>query len=159
MTAAAPLDHEAAARLWEEYSRGTPHLADAEYTVERFGDSAEMADELLGLVLHGGKRATASLLADFAHDKTPLPRIGVHWIVCDGSGTPRAVLRTTELRIGPFHSVDDAFAWDEGENDRTRDGWMREHSRYWQRVRAAQGATWSESDEVLFERFQVVHPR
>ncbi|MDP9695562.1 UNVERIFIED_ORG: uncharacterized protein YhfF [Arthrobacter globiformis] len=42
-------------------------------------------------------------------------RIGSHWIACDGAGVPRVVLRTVELRLGPF--TDEAFARDEGEDD------------------------------------------
>jgi hypothetical protein len=41
-----------------------------------------VADELLGLVLAGTKRATAGLVADHAHEREPLPRVGGHWIAC-----------------------------------------------------------------------------
>ncbi len=53
-------------------------------------------------------------------------------------------------------SVDDAFAWDEGEGDRTRNDWLRMHSRYFERTIAV---VWSElGDEipVVFERFDLV---
>ena len=94
-------------------------------TEKAFGDSVELADELLALVLHGPKRATAGLVAEFTADEERLPRIGGHWIVCDGRGVPQAVLRTVGLRLGVVESVDDAFAWDEGEGDRTRADWLR----------------------------------
>ena len=71
---------------------------------------------------------------------------------------PRAVLRTTELRIGPFSSVDARFAYDEGEGDRTLDSWIAGHRRYFDRVSAARGVTWNEDDEVVFERFQLIWP-
>jgi uncharacterized protein YhfF len=156
----APVDREAAAAMWKEYVTAHPAAvaAGAEHTVEQFGDSAELADELLGLVLSGPTRATAALAADFAAEDQPLPRIGSHWIACDGAGAPRAVLRTVELRIGPIDSVDDAFAFDEGEDDRTRDSWLREHTAYYQRVCAARGEVWTEQHEVVFERFRVVWP-
>ncbi|MEV6306881.1 ASCH domain-containing protein [Actinoplanes sp. NPDC051861] len=156
----APLDTAEAALLWKRYATAFPEAARTapDYTTERFGDSARLADELLGLVLDGTKRATASLLRDSDPVENPLPRIGSHWIVCDSTGTPRAVLRTTELRIGPFHSVDDAFAHDEGEDDRTRDSWLTEHRRYFERRCAALNTPWSEELEVLFERFTVAFP-
>jgi len=159
-TAPAPLDTAAAAEFWAQYVTARPAAAQAgpDYTVERFGDSAELADELLRLVVEGHKRATSTLVAEFLAESGPLPRIGSHWIVCDGAGAPRLVLRTTELRIGSFHSVDEAFAYDEGEDDRTRASWMREHRRYWQRRSAAMGIEWSEDDEIVFERFTVVFP-
>ncbi|BBH67596.1 hypothetical protein ACTI_42810 [Actinoplanes sp. OR16] len=124
-----------------------------EYTVERFGDSAPLADALLELVLSGHKRATASLVRQFG--ASPLPRIGVHWIVCDGAGQPRVVLRTVSLRLGPFLSVTADFAHAEGENDRTRDGWLAAHRAYFTRV--CGGAFDEETEEVLFERFEVAY--
>ncbi|OJF11991.1 ASCH domain-containing protein [Couchioplanes caeruleus] len=159
-TTPAPLDASAAAEFWGRYAAARPGAAQAspDYTVERFGDSAELADELLRLVADGQKRATSSWVGEYLAEGESLPRIGAHWIVCDGAGAPRMVLRTTELRIGSFLSVDEAFAYDEGEDDRTRESWMREHRGYWQRRSAAVGRAWSENEEVLFERFSVVFP-
>ena len=158
--AAAPVDDTAASRMWADYESARPALADAcpEYTVEHFGDSAELADELLDLVLSGGKRATAELVSEFAARGDSLPRIGSHWIACDGAGVPRIVIRTTELRIGDFTTADAAFAFDEAEGDRSLETWAEGHRRYWQRTCAARGAVWSESDEIVFERFHVVWP-
>jgi uncharacterized protein YhfF len=159
-TAPAPLDRDAAERMWRDYVAAEPGRASAddEHPVERFGDSAELADELIELVLHGPKRATAGLVADFAAEGEPLPRIGGHWIACDGAGRPRAVLRSQELRIGPIDSVDDAFAFDEGEGARTRDDWLRSHRAYFTRTCAARGELFTDAQEVVFERFAVVWP-
>jgi uncharacterized protein YhfF len=124
------LDRHAASAMWRDYAATLSAPPLDEPTVERFGDGAALADELLGLVLAGTKRATAGLVEDFAADGEPLPRIGGHWIACDGAGVPRCVLRSTELRLGLLDSVDDAFAWDEGEGDRCRASWLRGHERY-----------------------------
>lgn len=160
MTEPARTDTEAAERMWADYTAAHPESVAAcrDHTVERFGDSAELADELLDLVTSGPKRATATLVVDFAADGQALPRIGSHWIACDGAGVPRVVLRTTELRVGAFHTVDAAFAHDEGEGDRTLESWKDGHSRYWTRTCAARGVDWSADDEVVFERFRVVWP-
>ena len=146
--------------MWREYaaSRPQPSPPEEDPPVEQFGDHAALADELLDLVLAGTKRATAGLVVDFAHQGEPLPRIGGHWVACDGSGVPRCVLRSVELRIGRLDSVDDSFAWDEGEGDRTRDDWLRGHRRYFTRTCAARGEQFTEEHEVLFERFRVVWP-
>ncbi len=146
--------------MWRRYRAAHPEAVNAspEYTVEHFGDSARLADELLEIVLSGRKRATAELVADFLAAGTPVPRIGSHWIACDSTGAPRIVIRSTELRIGDFASADAAFAADEGEDDGSLESWRREHRRYWQRVSAARGAQWSETDEIVFERFAVVWP-
>ncbi|MGY1985962.1 ASCH domain-containing protein [Blastococcus sp. SYSU DS0669] len=155
-----PLRHDEARAMWSAYveGRGEPVPPGDQPPVERFGDNPPLADELIGLVLAGTKRATAALVVDFLDDDQPLPRIGGHWIACDGSGAPRCVLRTTELRLGPLRSVDDAFARDEGEGDRTRDSWLREHDRYFRRTLPRRGRSWSDDLEVVFERFRVVWP-
>ena len=115
--------------------------ASAPDDVFQFGDSAEMADRLLALVLDGPKRATASCRLDYADDGRDLPSVGDFAVICDGRGEPRAVIETTDVRVGALSSVDDAFAWDEGEGDRTRNDWLRMHSRYFERTIAV---VWSE---------------
>ncbi|MFI8632896.1 ASCH domain-containing protein [Microbacterium sp. NPDC077663] len=159
-SAAFPLDRAAADRMWADYRAAHPAAAAAgsEYTVEHFGDSPRLADQLLEAVISGPKRATAELVAEFTTHGDELPRIGGHWIACDGTGAPRIIIRSTELRVGQFGSVDAAFAYDEGEDDRTLESWQREHRRYFTRVAAARGAVWSEEDEIVFERFSVVWP-
>jgi hypothetical protein len=100
-----PLRRDDARAMWREYAAASGVPAEEEPAVERFGDSAALADELIGLVLAGTKRATAGLVADFAADGEPLPRIGGHWIACDGAGVPRCVLRSVDLRLGPLASA------------------------------------------------------
>lgn len=156
----APVRRDDALALWRKYTASRAERASPEDDppVEQFGDHATLADELLDLVLAGTKRATAGLVADFAHEDEPLPRIGGHWVACDSAGHPRAILRTTELRLGPLEGVDDAFAWDEGEGDRTRASWLADHRAYFARTLTARGKTWSDDLEVVFERFRVVWP-
>lgn len=153
----APVDLAAALALWDAYRLALPDRAtDPEPpSVEQFGDHPELTDELLGLVLDGTKRATASLVAEFAAESQSLPRIGSHWIACDSTGRPRAILRSTELRIGTFADADDQFAHDEGEDDRTLASWRENHRRYWHRIAPPLGFEWTESHEILFERFEV----
>ncbi|MFW6773424.1 ASCH domain-containing protein [Nocardioides sp. CPCC 205120] len=157
---AGPLDVAAAERMWAEYAAASPAAVRAapELVVDRFGDTERLADELLALVLSGRKRATAELVAEFVARSEELPRVGGHWVVCDGRGAPRAVLRSTGLRLAAFTEVDAAFAHDEGEDNRTLESWRREHRRYFTRTSAARGAAWDERDEIVLERFAVVWP-
>jgi uncharacterized protein YhfF len=124
--------------------------------VEPFGDSAELADKLIDLIVSGPKRATAGSLVDYQRDDM-LPVVGVASIATDGSGRPRAVLRTTEVRIGPLHSVDDTFAWDEGEGDRTRADCLAMHTRFFKRYLPTIGETFSSDMPTVFERFEVLY--
>ncbi|PPI06722.1 ASCH domain-containing protein [Rathayibacter sp. AY1B8] len=145
-TALPDTDAASAALLWAEYRSAHPGVDEALPPVEAFGDSTAMADELLGLVRRGVKTATASLAEEGA------PVAGDHWIVCDGAGAARVVLVTDEVRTGPLDSVDDAFAWAEGEGDRTRASWLDGHRRYFARVSPGGPG------DVVFERFHVVWP-
>jgi uncharacterized protein YhfF len=120
-----------------------------------FGDMVELADELIDLVLAGTKRATASSVEHLEADGEPVPQVGGLWIATDGSMRPRALLETTGVRIGPLSSVDDAFAWDEGEGDRTRDYWLDAHTRHFSRTLPAAGLAFHPDIPVVFERFTV----
>jgi uncharacterized protein YhfF len=127
------------------------------HDVFAFGDSAEMADELADLVVHGPKRATAGLRADYGEDE-PLPSVGGHSVVLGGDGRPVCVIRTTEVRVLPFRDVDDAFAWDEGEGDRSLAYWLDAHVSFFTRMCAARGEVFDEEMPTVFERFAVVWP-
>jgi uncharacterized protein YhfF len=153
-----PVDRAAAEQMWADYRAANPDVPDEDHVIECFGDSPELADELLAFVTDGPKRATAGAVAEYQHEDEPLPRIGGHWVVCDGTGAPRVVLRTHELRLGPMSSVDEKFAWDEGEYDRTLETWLDGHRRYFARRFADLGIPYSDHIELVFERFRVVWP-
>jgi uncharacterized protein YhfF len=92
-----------------------------------FGDSPELADELGGLVLAGTKRAC------WAAGEGPKTHVGKQWVVLDGSGVPIAVIETIELAQRRFDEVDAAFAFEEGEDERTLASWRRAHRTYFGR--------------------------
>jgi uncharacterized protein YhfF len=159
MTEPPAIDRAAVPAFWERAQASGAIPSDREFagSVERFGDSAELADELLDLVLHGPKRATAESVAAFEHAGEALPVVGDLWIAADGSGRPRAVLRTTEVRTGPLWSVDDAFAWDEGEGDRSRSMWLTDHEAFFRRQLPTLGIEFDPDMQTVFERFEVVY--
>jgi uncharacterized protein YhfF len=121
------------------------------------GDSPELADDLLDLMLKGRKRATASLARDYEGEE-PLPKVGDHVVVVDGAGAPRCIWRTTEVTIKPLDEVDDAFAWNEGEGDRSRAFWLDAHRRFFARQAAHEGFTMHDRMATVFERFTLVWP-
>jgi uncharacterized protein YhfF len=130
-----------------------------DYAVVAVGDSEAMADELLELVLIGIKRATASLARDYGEGREPLPSVGDHVVVVDGRNKPRCVWRTTEIDVKPLISVDEAFALDEGEGERTRDWWLKAHRDDFTRQAERDGFRMHDDMETVFERFTVVWPR
>ena len=111
-----------------------------------FGDSPELADELAELVLTGTKRATC-----WAASEGPKTHVGKQWVVLGGSGVPIAVIETVELTQRRFDAVDAAFAFEEGEDDRTLASWRRAHRNYFGR----QG-TFAPDMPLYCERFRLV---
>jgi uncharacterized protein YhfF len=153
-----PIDTNQVAQFWSRFlvasaaDAATPVPA----AVEPFGDSVELADELIELVVHEPKRATAAALVDYELEGAPLPEPGTISIATDGAGRARAVLRTTEVRIGPLTSVDESFAWDEGEGDRTREWWLAAHQEFFRRYLPTIGADFDPAVATVFERFEVL---
>ena len=94
-----------------------------------FGDGPELADELLALVMKGVKTATCST-EDEPNTSTP----GERWIVLDGHGTPACVIETTEVTYRRYNEVDAAFAYEEGEGDRSLAYWREAHRTYFGRL-------------------------
>jgi uncharacterized protein YhfF len=122
-----------------------------------FGDSVELADELSALVLAGTKRATAGSVAHYEADGESLPQVGDLEIVTDGAMRPRAVVQITDVRIGPLSSVDDRFAYDEGEGDRTLAYWINAHTRFFERVLPTLGIDFDPDMATVFQRFAVLY--
>ncbi len=76
-------------------------------------------------------------------------------IALDGSMRPRAVLQITDVRVGPLSSVDEQFAYDEGEGDRTRDHWLEAHTAFFQRLLPGIGIEFDPDMPTVFQRFDV----
>jgi uncharacterized protein YhfF len=111
-----------------------------------FGDSPDLADELLELVLKGIKTATCS-----TEDEPNISKPGERWIVLDGRGNPRCVIESTEVAFRRYRDVDAAFASEEGEGDRSLAYWRSAHRRYFQRL-----GRFSEDMMLMCERFRLV---
>ena len=78
-------------------------------------------------------------------------------ILLDGRGEPRAILETIEVTICAFREVDQAFAYDEGEDDRTLASWRAEHWKYFSRVLPKSvGREPTEEMAIVCERVRVV---
>ena len=87
-----------------------------------------------------------------------MPRVGDFVLVVDSKGSPKCIWRTTEITVKPLIAVDDAFAWDEGEGDRTRDSWLSDHREYFSDQAEREGFEMSDTIETVFERFEIVWP-
>jgi len=123
-----------------------------------FGDNPRLMDELLDLVLKGKKMATTTLVKEIELEGSPEPKVGEYNIILDGSGKPRAIIRTLSVRRVRFCEVDEEHAYWEGEDDRTLESYRREHAKYYRRRAEALGFAFSEDMEVILERFELVYP-
>jgi uncharacterized protein YhfF/GNAT superfamily N-acetyltransferase len=144
--------------MWAQFCRAASLPPDTPYQAWYFGDSPALAHELAELILHGPKRATAGLaeVNDGLPDVKPLA--GGYSVITEHDGTPRAVIRTTSLERRPFREVDAAFAWDEGEGDRTLADWMDGHRPFFTRELARVGRAFDEGMLVDLERFELLYP-
>ncbi len=118
----------------------------------RFGDSPELADALLALVIAGRKTATCWSVRDGQQTE-----VGKRMIVRDGADRPSAIVETVELEQRRFDSVDVDFAADEGEGDLSLAWWREAHAAYF-----ARNGGYSPDMPLWCERFrliEVLHPR
>lgn len=125
--------------------------------VYAFGSGAAMADELLALVLAGKKKATCGCLRSYELGGLPLPRVGDLCLVLDGRGNPACVLRTLAVQVLPFEQMTWEICRREGE-DETLASWQDGHWRFFTREAEAYGYTFSPSQLVVFEDFELVFP-
>jgi len=152
------VDRARVADFWSAYCGASKLSEKTPYQAWYFGDSRQLAHELVELVLHGPKRATAGL--GFVCDELPHTAAvpDGYSVVTELDGTPRAVIRTTVLERRKFSDVDAEFAWDEGEGDRTLGDWKRGHWSYFSRECESLGRSMSEDAEVCLERFELLYP-
>lgn len=117
-----------------------------------FGDTPEMADEIGELVVKGIKTATTSLLSEYEIEGEPLPKIGEQSFIKDSQGDPLCVIETTEVKVKTFGEVDEKYAFDEGEGDRSLGYWRKEHIRFFSKYCHV-----DENLKLVCERFKVIH--
>jgi uncharacterized protein YhfF len=143
--------------FWRSFVEATG--IDGPYSAWAFGNDAAMADELGMLVRDGPKRATTSLLSWYedpppGEEPEPVPSVGALSVVLDGRGEPICVIRDVKVEVRPFGEVDEAFAWVEGEGDRSLAYWRDAHIRAF----ASEGRPAGEDTPVVLETFEQLWP-
>jgi uncharacterized protein YhfF len=151
------INDERVRRFWEAYA-DSARVGRKNFAILRFGDGAELADELATQVVTREKRATTTLLRDFTKLRRPLPKPGDLNVVVDGKNSPRCVVRVVKVDIRPLRDVDESFARDEGGGDRSLEWWRSAHARYFKRQSAREGFIVDDDTQVILERFEVVWP-
>ena len=146
--------------FWEAFVASLPvgSSPPVAYEAWSFGDSPEMAEELGRLVRMGVKTATCSLLWSYEAEGEALPAVGEFSVITDGAARPCCIIETTEVEVKAFNQVDEQFAYDEGEGDRSLAYWQEAHWRFFSRACAAIGRKPDETMSLVCERFRVVYP-
>ncbi len=147
-------------KYWRAYletlPEGTP-ARDETYEAWAFGDGPELADKLGALVLAGRKTATCFALWEVEAGEETMARVGDRSVILDGGGEPLCVIETTEVTVRRFDEVDDGFAREEGEGDRSLEYWRGAHRRFFARTLPGIGRRFSEDMPLVCERFRVIH--
>ncbi|NRA29810.1 MAG: ASCH domain-containing protein [Parvularculaceae bacterium] len=148
--------HPSVRALWEahcaEYGMGSDELPPSFY----FCDNEADANVCAQLVREGTKRATAASLAELELDSMPIPQKGDFAIVTNWAGEAVAIIQTTSVDLRPFKDVDEAFAAEEGEGDKSLQWWREAHEAYYRRVLAGSDTPFNHDLMIACERFEVV---
>jgi uncharacterized protein YhfF len=130
----------------------------AAFIYEGWGDGTPaMADELGGLIAAGVKTATCSALWEWQAEGGALPAAGLITVVLDGRGQPLCIVETCEVRQCRYDEVDAAFAYDEGEGDRSLAYWRAAHQRFFSRTLPKIGRAFAEDMPLVCERFRLIY--
>jgi len=145
--------------FWTDYltKRGVIGPKLAEPVIDEFGDNPKLANELVGLIMEGKKTASCALMYEYKKENEELPVSGQVKLVVDGSYNPVCVIETTEVQVKPYREVDQGFAYDEGEDDRSYESWDREHRKYFRRFLGQEGIEFDDKMLLVLERFRLVY--
>lgn len=147
--------NQSAARLWETFKQ-KESLSHDNYDTWAFGNSSEMADELLQCVLSGEKTGTSSLHLLYDFENEELPEAGKYNVILDGNGNAQAILRTKMVEILPFSQISELHGYLEGEGDRTLAYWRSVHRPFFEQELTQYSLPFSEDLLVVYEFFELV---
>jgi uncharacterized protein YhfF len=154
--AAGPPLSEAQRAFWQRCAARLNVPSDQPVRTRRFGDTAEMTQRLLPLVISGEKTITTTSPWIYERDPAVKPIEGGYSIVLDETGEARAVLRTTLVKTLRFDEVTEEYSQYEGKPVRPLEQWRAVHVRYFTRMLAPLGKEPASDMPVTLERFEVV---
>ena len=97
------------------------------------GFPGEQRDRLNGYVLHGRKRATAGVLAEYDEEGEVLEHVGERLVLLDSEGLEVGRIDVTDVVVRRFDDVPWEFADAEGEGFSSVEDWRDAHRRHWAR--------------------------
>lgn len=124
---------------------------DGHRTIE-FGTPGPLRERLVGLVLHGNKRATAGLLSEYESEGEAIEHVGELLAMVDNDGRHVGTLEVTRVEVMRFADVPDEFALAEAEGDLDGDDFRASHLAFWTSV----GETISSDTQVVTIYFDLL---
>jgi len=128
------------------------------FVVDQFADTPEAATKVGKLVRDGIKTTTSSLAWGLEHIGEPLPKVGDISLIVDGNGEPLCIIELTQVEIKPFKAVDEQFAFEYGEGDRTLAFWLSDNWDFHSRWCIEIGREPNETMPIVFQRFRRLYP-
>jgi len=146
-------------RFWRSYvSKLAPGGSlSGSYDSWHFGDTEALANKLSELVRTGRKTSTSSLVWTHEEKGWKMPVVGDHVVVTTWDGKPSCIIEITEVAIRPFGEIDERFAHDYGEGDRTLRWWREAMWEYYAEECGKLGRKQSADMPLVCQRFRVIH--
>jgi len=132
--------------------------------IAEFAFPGPLRDQLVAAILDGSKTTTTGLMADYEHEREPLPQPGQREAVVDSAGNRVAVIEITAVRVVRLGDVDLEHALGEGEGYGSVAQWRAGHERFWHSAEmreALDDPDFAVSDDTLVvaERFRLTEAR
>lgn len=154
------MNKDAAAYL-DEYLSSLPE--DEKKKINKFDSfhfclTKNKANICADLVKSGIKRATSSLGWCFTVEDEDYPEEGELDVITNWNEEPQCIIEITSVEVKPFNEVNEAFAFEEGEGDRSIESWRNIHWEFFSEECGRLGLKATESMPVVLQRFKVVYP-
>lgn len=142
---------------WKSFQEGNSEYGDCKQPQSYFFcDNKKDADECAELVVKKIKQATTTSVWWFDKNKESLPKVGDIAIVTNWDGEPRAIIRTTKVEITKYKDITAAYAFIEGEGDKTLSYWRKVHWEYYANEMNQFDEFPSEEMELVCEYFETI---
>ena len=143
-------------KYWEKFCKEKNISIDTKYEAWSFGNTKEMADELVDLVNKVIKTATTGAY-DLYEEDEEIPKVGEYNIILDGSGEPICITITREVYILEYNLISSNHAFLEGEGDRSYEYWKKVHDEYFTEEFKNSGKEFYEQAPMVCEVFEKVY--
>ena len=153
-------EHETVKEMWKKYLFTIgKNINDTVKTYESwyFCNNEKDANELVGLVKKGTKKATTSLHCLYEIENEPIPAVGDYIIITNWKRIAQCIIQITNINIISFKEVTPEFATKEGEGDKTLSFWRKVHRKFFTLELKEYSKKFSEDRLVICEEFEVVY--